>query len=189
MLSILNVRGRSVGVYADVAWPTRRRGRRRSAGTGGGEASESARRNPRPGGAAPAGSDASSTACSRRQIVSACCRASWPLGVIVTKRRRRSPAPSLISISPRRSSGFKSAVTLVRSIASNPLSPPMDCDAFPAMNIKAEYCPLVSPTGCNARSNRRPRRLAARCAARHKQASRTSRIAVLESGLASTMLG
>jgi hypothetical protein len=78
-------------------------------------------------------------------------------------RLRRSNEPGSILTSPRRSSGFKAAVNVVRSIASSDATGPIAGGSGRFNDIKSENCPFVSPKGRNASSNRRAKERAARC--------------------------
>ena len=88
------------------------------------------------------------------------------------RHRRFAPATS-----PRRSSGFKFAVRVVRSIASSAATLPMVGGSGRFSDISSENWPLVRPSGRKASSNCRPTARDARCRCRHRQASRTILVA------------
>lgn len=96
-----------------------------------------------------------------------------PLSVSVNIRLRRSAGSGEIFSSPRCSSGFKAAVSVVRSIASSDATGRIDGGSGRFSDINSENCPFVSSNGRSASSNRRARARAARCTCRHRQQSRT----------------
>jgi len=77
---------------------------------------------------------------------------------------------------PRRSSGFKAAVSVVWSIARSAVTDPMEVGAGLFSDIIRENWPLVSPKGRSASSKRRASARAARCTCRQRQVSRTNSV-------------
>jgi len=95
-------------------------------------------------------------------------------GVVNSRRRARWSLRSvMILISLRRRNGFKAAVNVVRSIASNDATAPTVGGSGRFNDIISENCPLVSPSGRNASSKCRARARAVRCTWRQRQESRT----------------
>jgi len=86
-----------------------------------------------------------------------------PCGVNSSKRARWSSWSVVILIKRRRCSGFKAAVKVVRSIASNRATAPMAGASGRFKDIINENCPLVRPSGRSALSKRRASARAARC--------------------------
>ena len=74
---------------------------------------------------------------------------------------------------PRRSSGFRLAVSVVRSMASKAETLAMVAGSGRLSEISSENCPFVSSVGRSASSKRRASVRAARCVCRHRQVSRT----------------
>lgn len=102
-------------------------------------------------------------------------RASNPLPFAVSNsiRLRRSAGSGEILTSPRCSSGFKAAVSVVRSIANKAATGRIDGGSGRFSDINNENCPFVRSNGRRASSNRRAKARAARCTCRHRQQSRT----------------
>jgi hypothetical protein len=87
----------------------------------------------------------------------------FPCGVNSSRRARRSFQFAVILIKRRRCSGFRAAVKVVRSIASNVATDPMVGAAGRFKDIMSENCPWVRPSGRKAVSNCRASARAARC--------------------------
>ena len=87
----------------------------------------------------------------------------FPLGVSPSRRARWSPWSVVILIKLRRCSGFRAAVNVVRSIASNEATDPMVGALGRFKDINSENCPFVRPSGRSAVSKRRASARAARC--------------------------
>ena len=85
-------------------------------------------------------------------------------------------APIVTFTKPRRASGLRLAVSVVRSMASNDATLPMLAGSGRLSDINRENWPLLNPSGRNASSNRRASARAARCVWRHRQVSRTCRV-------------
>jgi len=96
-----------------------------------------------------------------------------PCEVNASRRARWSLWSELILTRPRRCSGFKAAVRVVRSIASNDATAPMVGAAGRFNDIIRENCPFVRPSGRSAWSKWRASARAARCTCRQRQESRT----------------
>ena len=126
--------------------------------------------------ASPSGISFSISPCTFCQTGTA--RASNPLPFAVSNsiRLRRSAGSGETFTSPRCSSGFKAAVRVVRSIASNDATGRIDGGSGRFNDINSENCPFVSSNGRNASSNFRASARAARCTCRHRQQSRTRRV-------------
>ena len=92
-----------------------------------------------------------------------------------------------IRIRPRRSSGFRLAVRVVRSMARKPATEPADGGSGRFSAIISENWPLVRPEGRRASSNRRAKARAVRWAARHRQWSRTC--SVVSNGIECEVIG
>jgi hypothetical protein len=86
-----------------------------------------------------------------------------PLSVSINIRLRRSAGSGEIFTSPRCSSGFKAAVSVVRSIESNDATGRIDGGSGRLSDINSENCPFVSSNGRKASSNLRASARAARC--------------------------
>jgi hypothetical protein len=86
-----------------------------------------------------------------------------PCGVNSSRRARWSPWSVVILIRPRRRSGFRAAVKVVRSIASKDATAPIVGASGRLSDIISENCPLVRPSGRSAVSKRRASARAARC--------------------------
>jgi len=99
-----------------------------------------------------------------------------PLTVSLRMRLRRSAGSGDTSTSPRRSSGFSAAVSVVRSIASNDATGAMDGGAGRLSDMSRENWPLVSSNGRSASSKRLANARAARCTWRQRQVSLTSSV-------------
>jgi len=100
-----------------------------------------------------------------------------PFMVSFKMRLRPSAGSGTILTNPPRSSGFKAAVKVVRSIPSNPATGTIPGGSGRFSDISSENCPLVSPNGRSASSNRRANARAARCTCKHRQQSRTINVA------------
>jgi hypothetical protein len=126
--------------------------------------------------ASPTGISFSISSCMLCHIGTA--RASTPLPFAVSDsiRLRRSAGSGDIFTSPRCSSGFKAAVSVVRSIANSDATGRIDGGSGRFSDINSENCPFVSSNGRSASSNRRAKARAARCTCRHRQQSRTKRV-------------
>jgi hypothetical protein len=98
---------------------------------------------------------------------------SFPRGVNSSRRARLSSRFVVILIKPRRRSGFRAAVKVVRSIASNDATAPIVGGSGRFKDIINENCPLVRPSGRRALSKYRASARAARCTWRQRQESRT----------------
>jgi len=96
-----------------------------------------------------------------------------PSGVNSSRRARWSLLPLVILIRLRRRSGFRAAVKVVRSIASNDATAPIVGGPGRFKDIIRENCPLVRPSGRSAVSKRRASARAARSTCRQRQESRT----------------
>lgn len=96
-----------------------------------------------------------------------------PCEVNSSRRARLSSWSVLILISPRRRSGLRAAVNVVRSIASNDATDPIVGASGRFNDIISENCPFVRPSGRSAVSKRRASARAARCTCRQRQQSRT----------------
>lgn len=96
-----------------------------------------------------------------------------PLGVNASKRARWSWWSGVILIRLRRRSGFRAAVKVVRSMASNDATALMVGGSGRFKDIISENCPLVRPSGRSALSKRRASARAARSTWRQRQESRT----------------
>jgi hypothetical protein len=86
----------------------------------------------------------------------------FPCGVNSSRRARWSSWFVLIFIRPRRCSGFRAALKVVRSIASNDATAPIAGASGRFKDIIRENCPLVRPSGRSALSKRRASVRAAR---------------------------
>ena len=86
-----------------------------------------------------------------------------PCGVNASRRARWSTWSRVILIRPRRCSGLRAAVKVVRSIASNDATAPIAGASGRFNDIIIENCPFVRPSGRSAVSKRRARARAARC--------------------------
>ena len=115
-------------------------------------------------------------ACVRSQIGTAASKTARPTSVNFRRRIRRSVSSAITVRRPRLSSGFKLAVKVVRSIASSVATDPIEGGSGRLSEISNENCPLLSPAGRKASSNRRASARAARCVCRHRQWSRTSSV-------------
>ena len=124
---------------------------------------ESALRFRRSASGAPSGISRSTSPCVLSHTGTALASSSCPSLVSCKMRLRRSPGSGEIFTSPRRSNGFNAAVNVVRSIASREATGPIGGGMGRLSDIKRENCPLVSPNGRNASSNRRASERAARC--------------------------
>jgi len=96
-----------------------------------------------------------------------------PACVNAKRRLRRSASSTDTDNSPRRSSGLRFALSVVRSIASTAETCPMLGASARLSDIKSENWPLVRFSGRSASSNLRATARAARCTCRHMQVSRT----------------
>ena len=85
-----------------------------------------------------------------------------PSGVNSSRRARWSSWSVAILISRRRRSGFRAAVKVVRSIASNAATAPIVGASGRFKDIISENCPLVRPSGRSALSKCRASARAAR---------------------------
>jgi hypothetical protein len=88
----------------------------------------------------------------------------FPFGVNSSRRVRWSSWSAVILIRPRRRSGFRAAVNVVRSITSNEATDPMLGASGRFKDINKENCPFVRSSGRSAVSKRRASARAARCA-------------------------
>jgi hypothetical protein len=86
-----------------------------------------------------------------------------PRGLRCSRRVRWSASCVVILIRPRRRSGFRAAVKVVLSIASNEATAPISGGSGRFKDIINENCPLVRPSGRSALSKRRASIRAARC--------------------------
>jgi len=86
-----------------------------------------------------------------------------PFGVNSSRRTRWSRRSVVILIRRRRCSGFRTAVKVVRSIASSDATAPMVGASGRFKDIISENCPLVIPSGRSALSKPRASVRAARC--------------------------
>jgi hypothetical protein len=136
----------------------------------------SARRSARSLSRLDRGKRSSMAACVSRHIGTAATRSASPAGVNFSRRVRLSASSILTFTRPRRSSGFKFAVNVVRSIASKADTLPMLGASSRLSDIKSENCPFVRPSGCSTASKRRATARAARCKCRQRQVSRTSTV-------------
>lgn len=134
---------------------------------------ERARKLRRSSSGSPSGTSCSTSACVRFQAGSAPASSSLPWLVICKMRLLLSTGSCDNLTSPRRSSGFRAAVTVVRSIARSDAIGPMAGGSGRFSDMRSENCPLVSPKGRSASSKRRARARAARCTCRQRQRSRT----------------
>ena len=139
-------------------------------------AQESARRSARRRSGVGPASRRSISAWVRRHTGTAACNRARPAGVKVRRRIRLSASSTATVTRPRRSSGFRLAVKVVRSIASKADTSPMLAGCGRLSDISSENWPLVSPSGRSAASKRRATARAARCKCRHRQVSRTSSV-------------
>lgn len=96
-----------------------------------------------------------------------------PCGVNSSRRARWSSPSVVILIRLRRRSGFRAAVKVVRSIASNDATTPIAGASGRFKDIISENCPWVRPSGRSALSKCRASARAARCTCRQRQESRT----------------
>ena len=96
-----------------------------------------------------------------------------PCGVNCSRRARWSSWSVVILIRLRRRSGFKAAVKVVRSIASNVATDPMVGASGRFKDTISENCPFVRPRGRSALSKHRASARAARSTCRQRQESRT----------------
>jgi len=96
-----------------------------------------------------------------------------PWGVNSSRRARWSSWLVVILIRLRRRNGFRAAVKVVRSMASNDATAPIVGASGRFKDIIRENWPLVRPSGRSALSNRRASARAARCTWRQRQESRT----------------
>ena len=112
----------------------------------------------------------------RRHTGTAASTSARPAGVKVRRRVRLSALSAVTVTKPRRLSGFRLAVKVVRSIASKADTLPMLAASGRFSDISNENCPLVSASGRSAASKRRATARAARCKCRHRQVSRTSSV-------------
>jgi len=99
-----------------------------------------------------------------------------PADVSVSNRPRASFGSAVMLINPLRCKGLSAAVKVVLSIANNEATDAMPAGSGRLSDIISENCPLVSPSGRSASSNRRASARAARCTCRHRQQSRTRRV-------------
>jgi len=89
----------------------------------------------------------SSAAWVRFQTGTAAASSARPFPVSARRRLRRSASSIVMVTSPRRSSGFRFAVRVVRSIASSAAILPSPGGSGWFNDISSENCPLVSPSG------------------------------------------
>ena len=85
-----------------------------------------------------------------------------PCGVNSSRRARWSPWSVVILIRPRCRSGFRAAVKVVRSIASNEATAPIVGASVRFKDTISENCPFVRPSGRSALSKHRASARAAR---------------------------
>jgi hypothetical protein len=114
----------------------------------------------RPG--SPSGRRALIWSCVRSQMGTARANNLNPLGVRAINRLRRSAVSVVTLTSPRRSNGFKAAVSVVRSIASKDATSAIAGGAGRFRDISNENCPFVRSSDRSASSKRRARARAAR---------------------------
>ncbi len=96
-----------------------------------------------------------------------------PCALNSSRRARWSSWSFITLIKPRRCSGLRAAVNVVRSIARNEATDPIAGASGRFKDIINENCPLVRPRGRSALSKRRASARAARCTWRQRQQSRT----------------
>jgi len=110
-----------------------------------------------------AGSTFSISTCVLCQVGRARASRRLPLSVRTRTRLRRSAGSFRTLTRPRRCSGFRAAVSVVRSMASREATGPIGGGSGRLRDISKENCPFVSPWGRSASSKRRARTRAARC--------------------------
>jgi hypothetical protein len=98
---------------------------------------------------------ASASACVLCQTGTALSSKFHPLEVRLSKRPRLSAGSIFVSTKPRRTSGFRAAVSVVRSIARGDATDPMPGGSERLSDISKENCPFVSSSGRKASSKRR----------------------------------